>query len=163
VSDPFDYPVLLRSATLGLVRDVLVETARNGLPGEHHFFLTFRTRADGVRVPPSLALLYPETMTIVLQYQFSDLIVDDEALEVTLRFGGAWERVRVPFLALTAFLDPSVPFGLDFSQFGSVSAELPRPEPVEGDRPGETVSGVLPTPGTSPAPAKGDVLPFRRR
>lgn len=122
MSSRFDYPALLNAATVGVVRRVLADAVEHGLEGDHHFFLTFRTGDPGVRIPAALARSYPETVTVVLQHQFVELEVDDEAFSVTLRFGGAWERVRVPFAALTTFLDPSVPFGLDFTQFAGTPA-----------------------------------------
>ena len=166
----FDYPALLRQATIGVVREVLSATAANGLVGEHHFYLTFRTGDDGVAIPPGLRARYPETMTIVLQHQFGELEVDDEGFAVTLRFGGAWERVRVPFTALASFLDPSVPFGLDFTQFASVLAANGAAAP-DGPESGpvavsEQQTAASDAGGDSPAEAgerSGDLLPFRRR
>jgi hypothetical protein len=167
----FDYPALLRLATIGVVRDVLVATAADGLVGDHHFYLTFRTGADGVAIPPALRARYQETMTIVLQHQFVELTVDEEAFAVTLRFGGAWERVRVPFEALTSFLDPSVPFGLDFTQFAhalpgggapTAAGEAPTSGPVavREEAPAVPDAGSA-APGAGERP--GDLLPFRRR
>lgn len=177
MSGRFDYPALLVAATVGVVRSVLADVAEHGLEGDHHFFLTFRTGDRGVRIPPALARRYPETMTIVLQHQFADLEVGAEAFLVTLRFGGAWERVRVPFEALTTFLDPSVPFGLDFTQFAGAPANGAEPGgavggppgtgPVELEEEAEVADGdrAAGTAGRapSPAPASGDLLPFRRR
>jgi len=165
VSERIEYPRLLREATLGLVRKLLLRAVDEGLPGEHHFYLTFDTRAPGVELTPTLASRYPETMTVVLQHQWADLVVDDAAFAVTLRFGGVWERLRVPFSALTSFLDPSVPFGLDFTQFAIAEAadaeaasadaaatEPPIDEPVD-------VAAEAP-----PAPERGaEILPFRPR
>lgn len=112
--DPLDYPRLVRRALVGVVRDALRIVSNEGLPGEHHFFLAFRTDAPGVSVPAHLRQQYPEEMTIVLQHMFWDLAIDDERFSVTLRFGGAPEHVEVPFDALTAFADPSAHFGLRF-------------------------------------------------
>jgi len=167
----FDYPELLRAATVGLVREVIDRAAEEGLPGEHHFFLTFRTRDPGVQLPARLALQYPDTMTIVLQHQYEDLSVEEEAFEVSLRFGGAWERLRVPFDALTSFLDPSVPFGLDFTQFQSLVAApageaAPPAAGGAGERDDDLSLEVDPGDGEDPPsepPTGGDVLPFRRR
>ena len=89
--------------------------AQNGLPGEHHFYLTFRTDDPGTVLPPRLRAQYPQEMTIVLQHQFWDLEVSEEAFEVGLSFGGVPERLRVPFDAINGFFDPSVEFGLQFS------------------------------------------------
>jgi len=159
VSRAIDYPDLLRRATLGLVREVLERTASDGLPGEHHFFLTFRTTGAGVEIPGRLLAQYPETLTIVLQNQFWDLAVEEDGFAVTLRFGGDYERLRVPFAALTAFLDPSVPFGLDFTQFVAAQEEDARESAGEA---AASPGGADGSSGPGPA-AEGDVLPFRRR
>lgn len=170
MSAGFDYPRLLRSAAEALVRRVVTQAAEDGLPGEHHFYLTFRTRRPGVELPPSLLSRYPETMTVVLQHQYTGLEVDDEGFAVTLRFGGSWERIRVPFAALTAFLDPSVPFGLDLEQF-EAAANLEPEREAEAESPPEEVAepeaaeDELGEPASSEAaPGRGaDVLPFRPR
>jgi hypothetical protein len=107
-----DYRALLQDALVGVVRSVLRQAATEGLPGEHHFYLSFRTDAPGVDVAPRLAKQHPQEMTIVLQRQYWNLQVDDDAVSVTLKFGGAPERLVIPFAALTSFVDPSVPFGL---------------------------------------------------
>jgi hypothetical protein len=159
VTRSIDYPDLLCRATLGLVREVLELAAADGLPGEHHFFLTFRTTDPGVEIPGRLLAQYPETLTIVLQNQFWDLEVEEDGFMVTLRFGSDYERLRVPFAALTAFLDPSVPFGLDFTQFVAARAEDARE--ATGEEPATQV-GADEDPAARP-PSAGDVLPFRRR
>ena len=113
--DHFRYDLLAQQALRGVVRKVLVEAAKKGLPGEHHFFVTFGTRAEGVRLSARMREQYPDEMTIVLQHQFWDLKVTDEAFEVGLSFGGVTERLYVPFEAITVFADPSVQFQLQFS------------------------------------------------
>src|SRR5262245_40016089 len=95
-----------------MVKDLLARVAREGLPGDHHFYLTFRTGAPGVVLPDLLRRQHPEEMTIVLQHQFSELQIAAESFSVTLRFGGVPARLTVPFEALTAFVDPSVNFGV---------------------------------------------------
>src|SRR3954469_14671554 len=113
--DHIRYDILVQEALRGMVRDVLAEAAKNkGMPGEHHFFITFDTSAEGVQLSPRLRAQYPEEMTVVLQHQFWDLKVTDEAFEVGLSFGGVAERLRVPFDAIKAFADPSVQFTLQF-------------------------------------------------
>jgi hypothetical protein len=97
-----------------VVRRVLADAVKNGLPGEHHFYVTFDTRAPGARLSPRLREQYPEAMTIVLQHQFYDLAVNDNAFDVGLSFNGVVERLHVPFEAITGFVDPSVQFGLQF-------------------------------------------------
>jgi hypothetical protein len=112
--DHIRYDLLTREALRSVVRRVLADAAKNGLPGEHHFYVTFDTRAGGVRIAPRLREEYPEAMTIVLQHQFYDLEVGDTGFSVGLSFGGAVERLVVPFEAITGFADPSVQFGLQF-------------------------------------------------
>jgi hypothetical protein len=163
VTAGLDYPDILRRATLGLVREVLERAAADGLPGAHHLFLTFRTGDPGVRLPAALVRQFPETMTVVLQHQYWDLAVETEAFEVTLRFAGAYERVRVPFDALTTFLDPSVPFGLDFTQFAAAQAADAAETPA-ADGGGAPAAGPVRDAPAAPAEGvPGDVLPFRRR
>jgi hypothetical protein len=112
--DQIRYDILTQDALRGVVRKVLSEVARTGLPGEHHFFVTFATHAPGVRVSSRLLARYPEDMTIVLQHQYWDLTVNEHAFEVGLSFNGIPERLLVPFTAVKAFLDPSVQFGVQF-------------------------------------------------
>jgi uncharacterized protein len=116
--DHIRYDILAQEALRGVVRTVLADAAKNGLPGEHHFYISFDTRADGVRLSPRMLAEYPEEMTIVLQHQFWDLVVTEEGFEVGMSFGGIPERVAVPFAAIKAFLDPSVEFGLRFQEVG---------------------------------------------
>ncbi len=180
MSAGFNYPRLLRRAAEAMVRSVVAEAAAEGLPGDHHFYLTFRTRRPGVEVPDTLLARYPETMTVVLQHQYSGLEVDDEAFAVTLRFGGSWERIRVPFAALTAFLDPSVPFGLDLEQFEAAASAEPEGEARPAGRPAAPRASAAaarsdearapedPAPQEAedldPEPGRSaDVLPFRPR
>jgi hypothetical protein len=114
VRDEIGYGRLVQEALRGVARAALRHAAREGLPGEHHFYVTFRAAADGVALPARLAAQFPDEMTIILQHQFWNLEVDERAFSVTLRFGGQPERLTVPFEALTAFVDPSVDFGLRF-------------------------------------------------
>jgi hypothetical protein len=112
--DHIRYDILAQAALRGVVRTVLADAARKGLPGEHHFKITFNTAAPGVRLSDRLRARYPQEMTIVLQYQFWDLTVTEQGFEVGLSFGGIPERVGIPFDAVTAFYDPSVQFGFQF-------------------------------------------------
>lgn len=114
MTDHIRYDVLARDAMRGVLRQVLTDVAKNGLPGEHHFSITFMTQRDGVQLSPRLMAQYPEEMTVILQHQFWDLIVTQEQFEVGLSFGGIPERVVVPFNSIRSFLDPSVQFGLQF-------------------------------------------------
>jgi hypothetical protein len=122
--DHIRYDILVQEALRGMVRDVLAEAAKNkGMPGEHHFFITFDTTAEDVRLSPRLRAQYPEEMTVVLQHQFWDLKVTDEAFEVGLSFGGVAERLFVPFDAIKAFADPSVQFTLQFESLAEAPDE----------------------------------------
>ncbi|MGA7958344.1 MAG: ClpXP protease specificity-enhancing factor SspB [Xanthobacteraceae bacterium] len=113
-TDHIRYDILAQEALRGVVRTVLADVAEKGLPGEHHFKITFATAAPGLRLSERMRAQYPETMTIVLQHQFWDLAVGDDAFEVGLSFGGVPERLAVPFAAITAFFDPAVQFGFQF-------------------------------------------------
>jgi hypothetical protein len=113
-TDHIRYDVLTRDALRGVLRRVLSDAATHGLPGEHHFFITFLSTAEGVKLSPRLLAQYPDEMTIILQHQFWDLVVHDDRFEVGLSFGGIPERLLVPFSAIKSFFDPSVQFGLQF-------------------------------------------------
>ena len=123
-TDHIRYDVLARDALRGVLRRVLTDAAEHGLPGEHHFFITFMSTADGVKLSPRLLAQYPEEMTIILQHQFWDLVVTEDRFEVGLSFGGIPERLVVPFAAIKSFLDPSVQFGLQFEP-SETAAEAP--------------------------------------
>src|SRR5688572_15925334 len=97
------YDQMVESALRGVVRYALAEAAKRGLPGDHHFYITFRSRAPDVIIPPYLAAQFPDEMTIVLQHQYWDLGVDDTGFWVTLSFKGKNERLQIPFAAVTAF------------------------------------------------------------
>jgi uncharacterized protein len=124
-TDHIRYDVLARDALRGVLRKVLTDAAAHGLPGEHHFFITFVSKAEGVKLSPRLLAQYPEEMTIILQHQFWDLTVLEDRFEVGLSFGGIPERLVVPFSAIKSFLDPSVKFGLQFdtSEVAEVAPE----------------------------------------
>jgi hypothetical protein len=112
--DLIRYDLLAQAALRGVVRTVLADAAKKGLPGQHHFKITFATGAPGVRLSERLRAKYPETMTIILQHQFWDLAVRDDAFDVGLSFGGVTEKLTIPLDAVTAFFDPSVQFGFQF-------------------------------------------------
>lgn len=109
-----DYPGLIESALRGVVRDLLARVAEEGLPGDHHFYLTFHTDHPELEMSAPLRAMYPEEMTIIMQHQFWDLVVEAEAFELTLRFGGSPHRLRIPYAALKTFVDPAAEFGLRF-------------------------------------------------
>jgi len=112
--DELQYDVMVESALRGVVRQALRHVAERGLPGEHHFYITFRTDHPGVRIAPRLQERYPQEMTIVLQHQFWDLAVGEEFFSVALSFDNRAEALEIPFPAVVAFADPSVRFGLQF-------------------------------------------------
>lgn len=113
--DLMDYQALVERAMKGVVRESLLKVAEDGLPGEHHLYITFRTQDDGVEITERLISQYPEEMTIVLQYQFWGLEVSEDAFEITLSFSGTNERLFIPFDSVVGFADPSVNFGLQFN------------------------------------------------
>lgn len=123
--DLIRYDLLVQDALKGVVRKVLSDAAKEGLAGDHHFYVSFRTDFPGVRISQRLREKYPQDMTIVLQHQFWDLGIADHTFEVGLSFSGVPERLLVPFDALTGFFDPSVQFGLKFEVQGAEAAEAP--------------------------------------
>jgi len=156
--DPLDYARLVREALRDVPRQALRFAANEGLPGEHHFYVTFRTSHPGVALSPGLHARYPDQMTIVLQHQYRDLAVGEDAFSVTLRFGGTPERVHVPFAALVAFADPAARFGLQFEP-GPDTAGLAPAEALPAEP-------ALATEAAPTAPAPGnvvDIRSFRRR
>jgi hypothetical protein len=114
--DLLHYPTLIDQAMRGVVRDVLRRVQATGLPGEHHFYISFSTLHPGVRMSEQLRSRYPKEITIVLQHQFWDFKIEEQQFQVTLSFGSVPEKLVVPFSALTAFADPSIKFGLQFQQ-----------------------------------------------
>src|SRR5258708_12233552 len=108
-TDHIRYDVLARDALRGVLRRVLTDAAEHGLPGEHHFFITFLSTADGVKLSPRLLAQYPEEMTIILQHQFWDLVLAEDRFEVGFSFGGIPERLVLPFPPTKTFLHPTVP------------------------------------------------------
>jgi hypothetical protein len=152
--DHIRYDILAQAALRGVVRTVLADVAKKGLPGEHHFKITFNTKAPDVRLSERMRAQYPDTMTIVLQHQFWDLAVHDEAFEVGLSFGGIPERLLVPFDAVTAFLDPAVQFGFQFETIDAEAASDPNAAPkssVPADRPAGDRNKTELLPGPGPA------------
>ncbi len=121
--DHIRYDILAQEALRGMVRRVLMDTAKNGLPGEHHFYISFDTRAEGVRLSPRMLAQYPTEMTVVLQHQFWALVVTESGFEVGVSFGGVPERLAVPFAAVKGFFDPSVQFGLQFEEMADAEAQ----------------------------------------
>lgn len=153
--DQIRYDILAQEALRGVMRKVLAEVARTGLPGNHHFFITFMTGAPGVRISSRLRERYPEQMTIVIQFQYWDLKVTDTGFEVGLSFSDVPEKLEIPFSAVRGFYDPSVNFELEFEVKAEAEAEAP------ADEPAEPVAMVKPTERKAeskkkPAPAEKD-------
>jgi len=146
------YDKMVENALRSVVRDALSLTAEHGLPGAHHFYITFRTSYPGVEIPDYLAAQYPHEMTIVLEHQFWGLEVDAQQFSVTLSFRNQAERLVVPLAAVTAFADPSVKFGLEFRSEPVEAAEAPAPV-VEKAPPPDT-----PAPSTAPPEKAGEVV-----
>ncbi len=123
------YQDMMERALRGVMRDALALAEEQGLPGNHHYYISFLTQHDGVTIPDSLRARYPDEMTIVLQHRFWGLETGEDGFSVTLSFGGRSERLTVPFEAVTAFMDPAVDFGLRFG---------PQPDEEADDAPGGT-------------------------
>jgi uncharacterized protein len=117
-----DYESLHQTAMRGLVRSVLTQISKTGLPGEHHFYIAFNTSAPGTIVSKRLKEKYPEEMTIVLQHRFWELVVLEDRFEVKLTFDGIPERLIVPYTAIKVFFDPSVPYGIPFEDPETIEA-----------------------------------------
>jgi hypothetical protein len=128
MTDKFQYESLVDEALRGVVRRVLTHAAERGLPGTHHFYISFRTTEPGVEMPEYLRAKYADEMTIVLQHQYWGLEVTDQHFEVTVSFNKRNERIKVPFTALSAFVDPSVRFGLQFEKRSGDAPPLPAPD-----------------------------------
>jgi uncharacterized protein len=111
-TDPLRYDVWIEDALRTVIKRTMSYVSENGLPGEHHFYITFRTTDDKVIMPDYLRADHPEEMTIVLQYQYDSLDVDDDAIYATLRFNGKPETMVIPLSSIVSFADPSVNFGL---------------------------------------------------
>lgn len=166
--DRLDYQELVREALRDVVRRCLEVVAEEGeLPGDHFFYVSFRSNFPGVRIPAFLRDSYPDEVTIILQHQFWDLEVDREAFSVSLNFNASRQRVTVPYEALTSFVDPTAEFGL---RFGPTEAEATEGGEVRGPRsidrqaPGENRPTEAPEAVGAPAPGDGGkiagVLPF---
>ena len=133
--DLIRYDVLAQDAMRGVMRKILSEVEKTGLPGEHHFFITFLTNAPGVRVSSRLREKYPDQMTIVVQHQYWDLKVSESGFEIGLSFSDVPERLLVPFAAIKGFYDPSVNFELEFDVEMGVNENVPRAVPLVGPGP----------------------------
>ena len=140
MADSIDYGNLMHTAMRGLIKTVLLDVKDHGLPGEHHFFITFDTTHPDVQIADWLRERYPAEMTVVVQHWFDNLDIRDDGFSITLNFGDAPEPLNIPFDALRTFVDPSVEFGLRFEAdeddeeepaLHSVDQDAPETEPVE--------------------------------
>ena len=156
-TDHIRYDVLARDALREVLRRVLTDAAEHGLPGEHHFFITFMSTAEGVKLSPRLLAQYPEEMTVILQHQFWDLVVTEDRFEVGLSFGGIPERLVVPFNSIKSFFDPSVQFGLQFEPADAAETSAADPHPlVETAASAAAVPALVAETGDEPAkPSEG--------
>ena len=143
-----NYGKLMQKAMRRMMADVLSDVADNGLPGEHHFYISFETDHPGVDIPDWLRDRYPEEMTIVLQDWFDDLAVTPDRFSVTLNFSNAPHTLVIPFAAVRTFVDPSVRFGLKFDPYEAGEGDLDGLVPEDGS---DEIEGVEPEPDeTSP-------------
>jgi hypothetical protein len=160
--DHIRYDIMTQDALRGVVRQVLTDAAKKGLPGEHHFFITFDTKAPGVRLSARMREQYPEEMTIVLQHQFWDLKVGDDNFEVGLSFGNVPESLLVPFDAIKSFFDPSIQFGLQFETIAETAApksdkQEPKAKPrLPARHDSQPVAAAAPKPAPAPAASQAN-------
>jgi len=131
MSHGIEYGRLMHAAMRGLIRQVLSDVAEHGLPGEHHFFITFDTTHPDVAIADWLRERYPEEMTVVIQHWFDNLEVGEDAFSITLNFGNSPEPLFIPYDAIRTFVDPSVEFGLRFETQESDEEEEEAPEEAE--------------------------------
>ena len=135
MAQSIDYGNLMHRAMRGLIQTVLSDVSKNGLPGAHHFFITFDTNTDGVEMADWLRSRYPDEMTVVIQNWFEDLIVTDDGFSITLNFGDNPEHLVIPFDAVRTFVDPSVEFGLRFEQHEEDDSEDGEDDPDDDPPP----------------------------
>jgi len=152
-----NYDRMVETALRGVVRRALEQVRDHGLPGNHHFYLTFRTQAEGVDLPSRLRERYPDEMTIVLQHQYDDLSVDEDGFRVRLSFDNRPASLIIPFAALTAFVDPSVQFGLQFAASDQAAPTDALPAKSSGSVPAVRSNGeVVPVAKADTANPDGD-------
>ena len=153
--DQMRYDVLAQDALRQVVRKALDIVSESGLPGDHHFYISFRTKAPGVEMSDRLRGQYPTEMTVVLQHQFWNLHVDDDRFSVELTFNKVPEKLVIPYAALQAFYDPSVQFGLQFNA-GEGSPDAARSLGATETKAGDTAkSPASPSPSSKPAVPAG--------
>lgn len=139
-----DYGNLMHSALRGVIHAVLSDVAQNGLPGDHHFFITFETAYPGVQIADWLHARYPEEMTVVIQHWYENLVVTEEGFSITLNFGNQPEPLIIPFASVRTFVDPSVEFGLRFETHGDEEDDAEDEDAASGEE--------------SPAPREAEVF-----
>ncbi len=152
--DSLQYDKMVETALRGVVREALVSVREGGLPGSHHFYLTFRTTHPGVEIAERLHAQYPREMTIVLQHQYWGLEVADDYFVVNLSFSNIPERLKVPYSALVSFVDPSVKFGLQFQAAveGGPQTAAAETKPSNGEGGKDIAALTLATTPKEPAP-----------
>ncbi len=160
-TDHIGYQALMQAALKGVVRTTLEKVSKfDRLPGEHHFYVTFRTRTQGVQMADYLKDRFPEEMTVVIQHQYWDFEVFDDRFEIILKFSGVPQHLRIPFAAVSRFFDPSVNFGLQFDAEASAASDNPTILPGLGASPAAA------PPSAAPEAAEGTVVSldaFRRK
>ena len=155
-TDLIRYDLLVQEALRSVVRKVLADTARTGLIGEHHFNIAFKTQAPGVVAPAAVKSRFPDEMSIILQHEFWDLVVTQEAFEVSLHFSRKPERLVVPFDSITGFSDPSVPFGF------KLEPRVPEPAASRTSATAGKPDSPPPAPAkAAPAPAPAKTAPAK--
>ena len=135
MTDTINYAQMMQKAMQGLMIDVLKKTSINGLPGNHHYFISFKTKSEGVKVADWIKERYPEEMTIVIQHWFDNLDVNDKCFSITLNFGDNPENLIIPWDSILTFVDPSVEFGLRFeseeNKDNDIHEEIPESNMIE--------------------------------
>jgi hypothetical protein len=165
-TDFIRYDLLVQDALRSVVRKVLTDAARTGLPGEHHFNISFKTQAPGVNIPAQMRQRYPDEMAIILQHEFWDLTVGAEAFEVSLNFSRKPERLTIPFDSITGFSDPSVPFGFKLEPRLTSERETAAPAPATGPRevpkPARALAPAPAKPAPAPTPSAAKAAPTEK-
>lgn len=162
--DRLDYPKILQDALRDVVRRVLAQVAEHGLPGEHHFYIAFRTDHPGVAMPSFLRERYPQEMTIILQNQFWDLTVFPDSFAVELKFNASRHALTVPFAALTSFVDPSAELALRFEAEPAAAVggagETQGTAELSSEPAGAGAQGAIAAPQPADPDKKGAVIRF---
>ena len=131
--DTLRYDIWVEEALRSVIRKTLSHVAEHGLPGDHHFYISFLTQDDGVVIPGRLRAQHPNDMTIVLQYQFEDLVANEDSFSITLSFGGQKENLTIPYASVISFADPSVNFALQLKMLPMDEADETDFDDMDGD------------------------------